>query len=78
MEKIIEHMKDLDYLVDHYDAGNFIEGTIVALMQTLHKTNTISQNKHMVIIIIFLKFSVTQHFIRWRDFMVFTYSKSTC
>ena len=57
MDKVIEHVDNLDFLVVRHEAGTYGEGTVVAMMHTLNWTNSINQNKHLVILNI--QFSTT-------------------
>ena len=50
MEKVIEHVDNLDFLVARHEAGIYGEGTVVATMHTLNWTNSINQNKNLVIL----------------------------
>lgn len=48
MEKVVEHVDNLDFLVARHEAGIYGEGTVVAMVHTLNWTNTMNQSKHLV------------------------------
>lgn len=48
METVVQHADNLDFLVDHHEAGEYGQGTAVALLHTLTRTNI---HKHQLVII---------------------------
>ena len=54
METVVQHADNLDFLVDHHEAGEYGQGTAVALLHTLTRTNI---HKHLVIITIIFSYA---------------------
>lgn len=53
METVVQHADNLDFLVDYHEAGEYGQGTAVALLHTLTRTNI----KHLVIITIIFSYA---------------------